>query len=449
MRRPGRAGLLAALALSTAGMLLVSGAALGISPTADKHAPTPTPQPTPPTGQLHSGTGNPGITDNVCNQADFGFAIDLSSSIGTGGNFAPEKNGAKAFADAFQGAGGDGLYAGTRFSGDTASTFTSGFVSAANFKTAVNGLPSPNGTTPTSAGIAKAAGNTAGNRASVPNVMFVITDGSPNRPPTNGSLSSAATWLTAANAAIDAANSARSAGWIVEAIYVGTPDASMPWGSSGNALWVQAVMTQIGGGSYTQLSSFTSLVNGLLVSVGCPTTPPSEMPTKEPTAPPTQEPTAPPTEEPTAPPTKEPTAPPTEEPTKEPTAPPTAPPTQEPTAPPTEEPTQEPTAPPTEEPTKEPTAPPTEEPTETPFESFQGETATPTTAPTATPTGTPFESFQGETATPVQSATLPPTNGGSTPTPDDHTPLLAVMICLAFGGLGLLAVESQRRSIRR
>jgi hypothetical protein len=324
---------------------------------------------------LHAGTSNPRLPTDVCKKADFGFAIDLSDSISTGSNFAPEKNGAKAFADAFQAAGGDGRYAGTRFSGSSASTFTSGFKVSATFKTAVDGLPNPGGYTPTAAGITTAAGNTAGDRAASPNVMFVITDGSPNLPPANPDTSDPATWLTGANAAIDAANAARSAGWVVLVIYVGTPDSSMPFGTAGNQAWVQAVMDGIGGGSYTQLSTFTSLVNGLLISVGCPTAPPN------------------------------------------------------------------PTATPT--PTPTPTLTPTDPPTPTPFQSFQGETSTPA------PTGTPFESFEGETAVPSHSSTPPPTNTGSSGPNGGQTPLVALMVCLAFAALGLLAIESQRRSLRR
>jgi hypothetical protein len=84
---------------------------------------------------------------------------------------------------------------------------------------------------------------------------------------------------------------------------------------------------------------------------------------------------------------------------------------------------------------------PTDAPTATPV---------PTDPPTETPvpTDTPFQGEQGETATPVASNTPPPTstdgNSGSS-----TTPLLALLICVAFGALGLTAVEAQRRSIRR
>jgi hypothetical protein len=99
-------------------------------------------------------------------------------------------------------------------------------------------------------------------------------------------------------------------------------------------------------------------------------------------------------------------------------------------------------------------------PTASAIESFQGETATPvvTSSPveslqgeTATPvvTSSPVESFQGETATPAKTATPPPTTTGRGSSGNSSTPLMVMLICLAFGGLGLAAVEAQRRTIRR
>jgi hypothetical protein len=118
---------------------------------------------------------------------------------------------------------------------------------------------------------------------------------------------------------------------------------------------------------------------------------------------------------------------------------PTPTPTPTPTATPTPTPTATPT--PTPTPTEAPTATPTEAPTATPTEA---PTATPTEAPTATPT--PTESVAGETGTPV--LTAPPTSTGSGSS-NNSTPLFALLICLAFGALGLTAVEAQRRTIRR
>lgn len=96
-------------------------------------------------------------------------------------------------------------------------------------------------------------------------------------------------------------------------------------------------------------------------------------------------------------------------------------------------------------PTLEITAPPTALPTDpanpTPFQSFQGETAIPSSSP--------FQSFQGETATPVHGSTPPPTSTGSGSSGNGSTPLIAILICLAFAGLGLTAIEAQRRSATR
>ena len=136
-------------------------------------------------------------------------------------------------------------------------------------------------------------------------------------------------------------------------------------------------------------------------------------------------------------------------PTPTPTPTPTKTATPTPTATPTKTATPTPTATPTATPTKTATPTPTATATATATatESFKGETATPTDPATASPTESPFESFEGETATAHQTTTPPPTSsdGGSS---NGSTPLFALLICLAFGGLGLAAVEGQRRSIR-
>ena len=109
---------------------------------------------------------------------------------------------------------------------------------------------------------------------------------------------------------------------------------------------------------------------------------------------------------------------------------------------------QQPTPTPTATPTPTPTATPTEAPTPTPTDE---PTPTPTDEPTATPTDeptpTPFESFEGETATPQSSTTPPPTSTDGGSSNGGSTPLFALLICLAFGGLGLAAVQGQRKSI--
>jgi hypothetical protein len=128
-----------------------------------------------------------------------------------------------------------------------------------------------------------------------------------------------------------------------------------------------------------------------------------------------------------------------------PTTSPTTPPTARPTTPPTTPPTARPTLAPTTQPTTPPTTPPTVAPTETPFQVLLGETAT----PTVDPTQTPFERLLGETATPAGTTTPPPTSTGPDGSNGNSTPLFALLISLVFGGLGLAAVQGQRRSIRR
>jgi hypothetical protein len=87
--------------------------------------------------------------------------------------------------------------------------------------------------------------------------------------------------------------------------------------------------------------------------------------------------------------------------------------------------------------------------TGTKFTVFACATPTPTTTPVPTATPIPFESFQGETATPGRTTTPPPTSTAGSSPDGSSTPPFALLICLAFGGLGLAAVEQQRRSIRR
>ena len=242
----------------------------------------------PTLGNMVAGTTNPALTGNVCYQADFGFAIDRSGSIESAGANLAERNGINGFVDAFQ-ATGDGRYAGARFNGTTAATISSGFVSAATFKSAVTTLAqtTPTGRTPTGAGISTASGNVANNRADPPNVLFVVTDGSPNVPWSNANINTNYPadpngWLAGANAAITAANAARAAGWVVKAIYVGSPDSGLPFSAANDQVWVQNVMSRIGGGEYTQIANFASLVPALLISVGCATPTPTPTPTPRP-----------------------------------------------------------------------------------------------------------------------------------------------------------------------
>lgn len=110
------------------------------------------------------------------------------------------------------------------------------------------------------------------------------------------------------------------------------------------------------------------------------------------------------------------------------------------------------TAPPTVPPTAAPTAtpivtdPPTEEPTSSPTATYcignvDAQAAAFVSEP---PCQTPFESFQGETATP------PPTGTAASDSQSGNsTPLIALLICFIFGGAGLAAAQLQRRTIRR
>jgi hypothetical protein len=66
-----------------------------------------------------------------------------------------------------------------------------------------------------------------------------------------------------------------------------------------------------------------------------------------------------------------------------------------------------------------------------------------------TPTPTPFQKFEGATGTPVRVATPPVTSTDGSSHSGDSMPLFALLICLSFGGLGLLAVQAQRQSIRK
>jgi uncharacterized repeat protein (TIGR01451 family) len=61
----------------------------------------------------------------------------------------------------------------------------------------------------------------------------------------------------------------------------------------------------------------------------------------------------------------------------------------------------------------------------------------------------PSQSVGAATGTPRQTNTPPPTSTGSDSSGNSSTPLFALLICLAFAGLGLLAVQAQRRTLRR
>jgi hypothetical protein len=83
------------------------------------------------------------------------------------------------------------------------------------------------------------------------------------------------------------------------------------------------------------------------------------------------------------------------------------------------------------------------------IEIVEGATAAPTVAPTAAPTVAPSEQVAAVTASPVRAVTPPPTSSNDNSSNSGSLPLMLILIALAFGGLGMLAVQAQRRTIRR
>ena len=163
-------------------------------------------------------------------------------------------------------------------------TITSGYVLAAEFQAAVTDLSGPASTTPTAAGITTGAGNIANGRAGVQNIMFVITDGSPNVPNSHGNdLDIPETWLEGANAAIDAADAVRGTGtsnFHIKAVYLSAPgdpgDVSLPFSAAGDAQWASAVMTEIGGGSFLD-ADFADFADELFPLIACPPPVPADI----------------------------------------------------------------------------------------------------------------------------------------------------------------------------
>ena len=225
---------------------------------------------------INSGTQNPALSAEACDTADFNFVIDMSGSIGSQG-LQQIKDGVTGFVDAFQAGGGDGRYSGTRFNATSASTLTAGYVSAASFSTKVDALASPAGNTPTAAGIDTGAANNGGDRAGAPNILFVLTDGSPNVPNTHhNDLTIPEAWLQGANAAITAADGARAGSgasqYVVKAVYLSRPghpgDTNLPFSPAGDAAWAQAVMKNIGGGSFLD-ADFKDFAKDLFGAIHC------------------------------------------------------------------------------------------------------------------------------------------------------------------------------------
>ncbi len=217
---------------------------------------------------INAGTTNPSVSGN-CGQFDFNFVVDQSGSIDSTEQ-AALKSGLQSFVNTYQGLGATAGTASRRSRATrSATTRTSGYVSATSFNTAVGNLPSAgNSGTPTQLGINTGMTNTANDRAGVPNIMFVVSDGSPNRPDTSpGSTGYPKTWLDNADLAINAANAARR-GFVVNAVYIGDPDAGIPYTTAGDIAWSEAVMTQLGGGSYSS-GDWGAIANTLFESFGC------------------------------------------------------------------------------------------------------------------------------------------------------------------------------------
>lgn len=218
---------------------------------------------------------NPELSAELCEAADFNFIVDMSGSIGAQGsnpsNLPDLIAGINDFVDAFENQGGDGRYSGTRFNASSTASLTSGYTSAATFKAAISALSGPTGLTPTAAGITAGLANDDNDRSGVPNIMFVVTDGSPNNPP-GSPLTSPATWLAAGDDAIGAADGARSAGYNVQAVYLSTAgdpgDTTLPFSGAGDAEWAASVMRRIGGGAYLN-ADFKDFAADLLNKLGC------------------------------------------------------------------------------------------------------------------------------------------------------------------------------------
>ena len=220
---------------------------------------------------------NPALDDTVCDAANFNFVIDMSGSIAAQGNIPSNLPdmiaGINGFVADFE-ASGSGKYAATRFNAGAASNLTAGYVSAATFTPIISALSNPNGLTPTQLGIDTADGNIA-NPGPGQQIMFVITDGSPNVPNTHGDdLTNPETWLQGANGAIGAADVARVP-MVVKAFYVsddGPPadpgDTNLPFSPAGDSQWAQAVMTEIGGGSFLP-GDFDTFKDELFKAIHC------------------------------------------------------------------------------------------------------------------------------------------------------------------------------------
>ncbi|MFN8618537.1 MAG: CARDB domain-containing protein [Dehalococcoidia bacterium] len=212
---------------------------------------------------LHDHNGPQTNPANSCAGIDANFVIDRSASIDSS-ELSALKGGITSFASAL--AGGS-KFSGTQFS-TTAEGITGGYVSAATFNTAVNGIATQLYTW-TEGGIQVGAANNANDTVN-PDMMFIVTDGSPNATDGSGTANTSEmlNWVNAANDAIDAANVARGS-YVVRAVFAGDADPNIPLATTGDKqAFANAVLTRIGGGSFLQ-GAWSEIAANLLLSAGC------------------------------------------------------------------------------------------------------------------------------------------------------------------------------------
>jgi hypothetical protein len=80
-------------------------------------------------------------------------------------------------------------------------------------------------------------------------------------------------------------------------------------------------------------------------------------------------------------------------------------------------------------------------------ESLEGATGAPVAS--ATPVASGSEAVEGATGVPGGTSTLPPTGSAGNSSSNNSTPLFPLAICFLLAGLGLIAAQTQRRSVRR
>jgi hypothetical protein len=68
---------------------------------------------------------------------------------------------------------------------------------------------------------------------------------------------------------------------------------------------------------------------------------------------------------------------------------------------------------------------------------------------TSEPTATPVMIVEGVTSAPSATAPATSTSTGGQPRGGSGSPLLALLVALTLGGLSLLAIDAQRRRVRR